>query len=126
MEMNKELQEYIIKYIKPHKDFTDTINQHNLTKRINDDREIWGQKPVNTRRVRKYIERLIELGFPIISTPHDPGGYCWGGKDGEAIQCYKRLRRKAAKEFAKARHVLRNIYNGQLDLFSCREKVKNS
>ena len=124
--MSNDLEEYIVKYVKPHKDFTDTINQHEITKKINDDREIWGEKPIKSRRVRKVIERMIEKGYPIISTPHDPGGYCWRGGPGEALECYKRLRRKAAKEFKKARHVLLNNDDGQLSLFDARMKAKRT
>ena len=122
--MSNNLEEYIVKYVKPKKDFSDTINQHEITKKINDDREIWGEKPIKSRRVRKVIERMIEKGYPIISTPHDPGGYCWRGGPGEALECYKRLRRKAAKEFKKARHVLLNNDDGQLSLFDARMKAR--
>jgi len=68
------------------------------------------------RRVRRIIEELIEEGYPIISTPVDPGGYCWQGKEGEAIQCYKRLRRKGIKILIRARWTLRNSRRGQLRL----------
>ena len=111
--MSNDLEEYIIKFVKPHKDFSDTINQHEITKKINDDREIWGEKPIKARRVRKVIERMIEKGYPIISTPHDPGGYSWEGGPGEALECYKRLRRKGIKILIRARHILRNSRIGQ-------------
>jgi len=124
--MYKSLEEDIIRFIQPHKAFPDTINQHEITKKCNDERELWGLKPVESRRVRRVIEKLIEKGYPIISTPHYPGGYNWEGGPGEALKCYKRLRRKAAKEFKKARHVLNNMFKGQLRLWDMKEKIRNS
>jgi len=74
------------------------------------------------------IEEMIEHDYPIISTPGSitgKGGYCWEGQAGEALECYKRLRRKAAKEFKRARHTLINIYKGQLSLFEIKKRIKN-
>jgi len=63
---------------------------------------------ITPRRVRRIIESLIEQGEPIISTPHSPGGYCWGGADDEATECVNRLRKKACKIFIRARRLKRN------------------
>ena len=112
----------IIDIVKPHKDFSDTINQHKIAKEFKEVRI----EPMTGRKVRKIIERLIEEGCPIISTPVDPGGYCWRGGPGEALECYKRLRRKAAKEFKRARNILMNIDGGQLSLFDARMKAKRT
>ena len=71
---------------------------------------------ITPRRIRRIIESLIEEGYPIISTPIDPGGYCWQGKEGEALECYKRLRRKGIKILVRARRILRNSQKGQLSL----------
>jgi len=110
----------IISIIKPYQRFSDPISQYEIA----DEYKLrWGES-ITPRRVRLIIEDLIEEGYPIISTPHNPGGYCWKGADGEALECYKRLRRKAAKEFKRARHVLMNMYKGQLSLFDIRKKTK--
>jgi len=63
---------------------------------------------ITLRRVRRIIESLIEDGEPIISTPHNPGGYCWGNKEMEITECVNRLRKKAAKIFIRARRIKRN------------------
>jgi len=75
---------------------------------------------ITPRRVRRIIESLIEDGEPIISSPRNgEGGYSYGGADGEAIECYKRLRRKGVKILLRARRILRNERNrrGQLGLW---------
>jgi len=82
---------------------------------------------ITPRRVRRIIESLIEDGEPIISTPHNPGGYCYRGKNNEAIECYKRLRRKGIRVLLRARRILRNERSrrGQLEMFgevSCGSK----
>ena len=111
--MYNGIEEDIIKFIKPHLDFSETINQYEITSKVNDEREKWMEQPIKPRRIRRVIERLIEQGYPIISTSGDPGGYCWKGGPGEALKCYKVLRRKAAKEFIRARYTLRNYRIGQ-------------
>jgi len=110
----------IISIIKPYQRFSDPISQYEIA----DEYKLRRGEKITPRRVRMIIEDLIEEGYPIISTPHNPGGYCWKGADGEALECYKRLRRKAAKEFKRARHVLMNMYKGQLSLFDIRKKTK--
>ena len=102
-------KDLIIEIIKPHMNFAESINQHEIAAEFMERRN----EHMAGRRVRKVIEELIEEGYPIISTPVDPGGYCWGGGVGEALECYKRLRRKAAKEFIRARYTLRNYRIGQ-------------
>ena len=99
----------IIDIIKPHKDFSDTINQNEIAKEFKEVRV----EPMTGRKVRKIIERLIGEGCPIISTPVDPGGYAWEGGVGEALECYKRLRRKGIKILLRARRILRNNRIGQ-------------
>jgi len=102
-------EDIIIDIIKPHTDFADTINQHDIAAEFMEMRK----EHITPRRVRRIIEELIEEGYPIISTPHNPGGYCWGGKEGEALECYKRLRRKGIKILVRARRILRNNKIGQ-------------
>ena len=99
----------IIDIVKLHKDFSDTINQHEIAKEFKEVRV----ELMTGRKVRKIIERLIGEGCPIISTPVDPGGYCWRGGPGEALECYKRLRRKGIKILLRARRILRNSRIGQ-------------
>ena len=82
----------------------DTINQHEIA----DEYMLRRGEPITSRRVRSIIEELIDDGEPIISTPHNPGGYCWYGKDGEAKECINRLRKKASKIFIRARNLNRN------------------
>ena len=107
-------EDIIISIIKPHKDFSDTINQHKIAAEFMEARN----EHMTPRRVRRIIEELIEEGSPIISTPIEPGGYCWGGAEGEAIQCYKRLRRKGIKILLRARKILRNSRKGQLKIWN--------
>ena len=97
-------EDIIIDIIKPHKNFSDTINQHDIAMEFMERRN----EHMTPRRVRRIIEELIEEGSPIISTPIEPGGYCWQGNDGEALECYKRLRKKGIKILVRARRIRRN------------------
>jgi len=111
--MRKPINEAtIISIIKQHQSFANTINQHDIAyeyyTRLNE--------PITARGVRKVIEELIEQGEPILSTPHNPGGYCYGGEGNEVIQCVKRLRRKGIKILLRARRLKRNSQRGQLKL----------
>jgi len=88
-------------------DLAHAINQHQITKEINV--EWFGDNnELNARTVRRIIKDLIAEGEPIISSPKNPGGYCYIGADGEALECYKRLRRKGIKILIRARRILRN------------------
>ena len=111
--MTNNIESTIISIIRPHTSFDNTINQYEIAERYTMRRN----EGIAPRRVRRIIEGLIEQGYPIISTPHNPGGYCYGGAENEALQCYKRLRRKALKEMLRARWTLRNSRRGQLDIF---------
>ena len=108
-------EEIIIGIIRPHKDFSNTINQHDIAAEFMFERE----ERMTGRAVRKIIEKLIEGGCPIISTPHHPnGGYAWGGSDGEALICYKQLRRQGIRILLRARRILRNSERGQLKIWN--------
>lgn len=102
----------ILSIIKPHISFNDTISQHEIT-----DEYIarYGEN-ITARKVRRVIESLIEQGEPIISTPHNPGGYCYGGAGNEVMECVKRLRRKGIKILLRARRLKKNSQRGQLTL----------
>jgi len=104
-------EDIIISIIKPHKSFSDTINQYEIAERYMMRRN----EGIAPRRVRMIIEELIKTGYPIISTPK--GGYCYNGKDGEALECYCRLRRQGIRILLRARNVLRNSRRRQLDIF---------
>ena len=114
----------IIDIIKEHRDLTHAINQHQITKIINDNNWCGEDDFIESREVRRMIEELIRLGNPIISSPGRPGGYCWEGAEGEALECYRRLRRKGIKILLRARRVLRNKFKGQLSLFNARKVAR--
>ena len=100
-------EDIIIFIIKPHKSFSDTINQYKIAERY----MMMRNEGIAPRKVRMIIEELIKQGYPIISTPK--GGYCYGGKDTEALECYRRLRRQGIRIMLRARNVLRNSRRGQ-------------
>ena len=94
----------ILRIIKEHIEFSESINQY----KIADEYELRRGEAITPRRVRLIIEDLIEEGYPIISTPHNPGGYCWGSDETEALECYKRLRHKGIMVLVRARKLRRN------------------
>ena len=99
-------EEATIAYIiRAKKSFSDTITQFSIT----DEYMIRQGIGITPRRVRRIIEKLIEKGYPILSSPHYPNaGYCWFTYDSERVECINRLRRKAAKIFIRARRINRN------------------
>ena len=97
-------EDIIIFIIKPHKSFSDTINQYKIAERY----MMMRNEGIAPRKVRMIIEDLIENGCPIISTPHAKGGYCWGSREEEVTECVNRLRKGAAKIFIRARRLKRN------------------
>jgi len=108
-------QATIAETIYRHKDFSNAINQYDIAGEFMYTQE----KHITTRKVRRIIEELIEEGYPIISTPVNPGGgYCWEGAEGEAIECVNRLRRKGIKILLRARWTKRNIKRGQLKIWN--------
>ena len=85
--------------------FDDAINQFYIAEEYMNRTKEW----ITPRRVRRIIEKLIEKGLPVISTPHQPNpGYCWYTYDSERVECINRLRRKAAKIFIRALRINRN------------------
>ena len=102
--MINNVEETIIAIIKPHTSFDNTINQYEIAERYMMRRN----EGIAPRRVRMIIEGLIEQGYPIISTPHAKGGYCWGSREEEVTECVNRLRKGAAKIFIRARRLKRN------------------
>ena len=105
---NLSPEEATIAYIiRAKKSFSDTITQYDIA----DEYIIRQGIGITPRRVRRIIEKLIEKGYPIISSPgglEGNGGYCWGGSEGQALICYRRLRRKGIRILLRARRILRN------------------
>ena len=116
--MNKQIENTIISIIRHYPTLARPISQYDIADEYKDR----GNGKIAPRTVRRAIESLIEQGYPIISTPHEPGGYCWEGDKGEALACYRRLRKKGLKVLLRARRILRNYRNGQGQL-SWLEKV---
>ena len=102
--MTNNVEETIIAIIKPHTSFDNTINQYKIAERYTMRRN----EGIAPRRVRMIIEELIKEGYPIISTPHAKGGYCWGSREEEVTECVNRLRKGAVKIFIRARRIKRN------------------
>ena len=114
---NLSPEEATIAYIiRTKKSFSNTITQYDIA----DEYIIRQGIGITPRRVRRIIEKLVKDGYPIISSPggvEGNGGYCWYGKDGEALRCYKRLRSKGIKILLRARYILRNSRQEQQKLF---------
>jgi len=107
----------ILSIIKSRPDLANAISQHKIANEF----ILRRNENITPRRVRRIIEELIEQGEPIISSPRNgEGGYSYGGAEGEAIQCYRRLRRKGIRVLLRARRILRNERNrkGQQSLFA--------
>lgn len=113
--MNVLIEYKVMNIIGERRDLSHAINQDQIAEKINDSVE--QDDFIKPRAVRRIIEELIARGSPIISSPHSPGGYCWGGGPGEALECYKRLRRKGIKILIRARRILRNSKKGQLKIW---------
>ena len=107
--MNKHIENTIANIIRRYPTLARPINQYDIA----DEYMARCNEPIAPRTVRRVIESLIEQGYPIISTPHEPGGYCWEGETGEALACYRRLRKKGLKVMLRARRILRNSRIGQ-------------
>ena len=102
---NLSIEEATIAYIiRAYKSFDNTISQYGIADAYTQRQMI----NITPRRVRKLIEKLIEKGYPIISTPHKPGGYCWFSYDSERLECYRRLRKKGIRILLRARRINRN------------------
>ncbi len=97
-------KETVLSIIKPHQSFGNTVSQHDIANEY----MLRCNEPITTRKVRRVIEELINQGEPILSTPHNPGGYCYGIQENETTECVNRLRRKAAKIFIRARRIKKN------------------
>ncbi len=116
--MLTELEKDVLSIIKDHVGY---ITQHGVTQKlgirdISTKKKYFNFDYVNCRQVRKIIAKLIMLGYPIISTPKNGGGYCWMNKGEEGLECAKRIQRQAVKLFLKARKIRENSRVSQLSL----------
>jgi len=116
---NLSPEEATIAYIiRAKKSFSDTITQYSIA----DEYIVRRGMEISPRKVRRIIEGLIKKGLPILSSPgglEGSGGYCYGGSEGQALICYRRLRKKGIKIMVRARRILRNERSrkGQGELF---------
>ena len=65
---------------------------------------------VTTRTVRNKIETLRFMKIPILSTPHEPGGYFWPATRQEYFDWKAREMAKAKKQIAKIKPVGFGVY----------------
>jgi len=65
---------------------------------------------ITPRTVRKAIEDLRFEGYPILSTPHEPGGYYYPATRSEYFEWKAREMAKAKKQMAKLRPVGFGVY----------------
>ena len=65
---------------------------------------------VNTRKVRNVIEDLRFLGYPILSSTDEPGGYYYPATRSEYFDWKDREMAKAKKQIAKLRPVGFGVY----------------
>ena len=68
------------------------------------------REKVEPRSIRKVIELLRFEGVPILSTPHEPGGYYYPANRQEYFDWKKREMAKAKKQIAKLRPVGFGVY----------------
>ena len=116
---NLSIEEATIAYIiRAYKSFDNTISQH----KIKDEFIIRRQGKITPRKVRRIIKDLIEKGYPILSTPHKPGGYCWFSYDSERVECYRRLRKKGIRILLRARRINRNC-KAEMDKWEEKEQL---
>ena len=100
--MNKSIDSQVItSIIKLHKGKFQAINQHDIA----DEYIRQTGNHITTRTVRNVIEDLRFQKVPILSTPHDPGGYFWPATRGEYFEWKARERAKAEKQLAKIKPV---------------------
>jgi len=67
----------------------------------------WHSNGITDRAVRVAIRELRKEGYPILSTPHKPGGYFIPFTHEEAKEWRKRMHDKAIKELAIINPVLK-------------------
>jgi len=110
--------------IKEHVGAFNAISQYEIA----DKYIYWHSDGITDRAVRRAIRELRKEGYPILSTPHKPGGYFIPFTYEEAKEWRERMHDKAIKELAIINPVLKACNRmfpqkiSQLDIF---EKVGN-
>lgn len=100
--MNKYLSVWHI--IQNSKGGNNAINQHKITDqyiRLNGE-------DISCREVRRIIRELRQEGYPILSTPHKPGGYHTPANYEEVVEWRERMHKKAVKMLAIINPVLQS------------------
>ena len=104
--MNHIEKEHIWNIIKERIGASNAINQYEIA-----DKCIYWRKNgfgITERAVRIIIRELRKEGYPILSTPHKPGGYFIPSSYVEAKDWLRWMRKKAIKELAIIRPVLKS------------------
>jgi len=119
-------EEDIWNIIREHCGAFNAINQYEIA----DKYMYWNGKSITERMVRRAIRKLRKEGYPILSTPHNPGGYFIPYSYKEVKEWRERMRKKAIKALAVINPVLRACNDmflergvGQLSLLEL-EKVR--
>jgi len=89
--------------IKEHVGDFNAINQYLIA----DKYMAWHNDSITERVVRKAIRKLRKEGYPILSTPHNPGGYFVPYSYKEVQEWRERMRKKAIKALAIINPVLK-------------------
>jgi len=89
--------------IKGHVGAFNAINQYGIA----DKYTYWHNNGITERAVRVAIRELRKEGYPILSTPHNPGGYFVPFTYQEAKEWRERMHDKAIKELAIINPVLK-------------------
>jgi len=105
--MNKQIDsQVILDIIKTRIGKPEAINQYDIA----DEYIRRTGEHITARTVRKAIEDLRFLGYPILSTPHEPGGYYYPATRSEYFDWKDREMAKAKKQIAKLRPVGFGVY----------------
>ena len=105
--MNKQIDsQTIINIIKARVGKPEAINQHKVAKEY---KERTGEH-ITARTARNVIEDLRFLGYPILSSTEEPGGYHYPATRKDYFDWKKREMAKARKQIAKLRPVGFGVY----------------
>jgi len=96
-------EEHIWNIIREHCGAFNAINQYEIA----DKYMYWHDDGITERMVRRSIRKLRKEGYPILSTPHNPGGYFVPYSYKEVQEWRERMRKKAIKALAIINPVLK-------------------
>ena len=102
--MNHIEKEHIWNIIEERVGASNAISQYEIA----DKYIYWHNSNITERAFRIIIRKLRKEGYPILSTPHRPGGYFLPGSYVEAKDWLRWMRKKALKELAIIRPVLKS------------------